>query len=275
MGPRGLQSITLLMNVSEIRTGTIEEMNADSTRRRIFITGATGDMGRELIPLLLQRGHEVRALVRTGSERKLPAGCEAVLGDALDPTTYAAKVQGSDTFVQLVGVAHLNPAKAAQFCGADLMAGRAAISLAVESDVQHFVYVSVAQPAPVMQEYIAVRADAARQWPECHDSSPLVCPWARPSLALLASAGILVLRAPTPNQSGRAAAWPGYSASDGHCPAGSDRQPLPRNPHPRCARDPRHRPFGAAFGQLPNLETCPLEFSVHQGNRELRKLMHG
>jgi uncharacterized protein YbjT (DUF2867 family) len=39
----------------------------------VFIAGATGYIGRHLVPELLQRGHTVRALVRRGSEGKLAA----------------------------------------------------------------------------------------------------------------------------------------------------------------------------------------------------------
>ena len=42
--------------------------------RHVFVTGGTGYLGRPLIRELLIRGHTVRALVRPGSEKKLPAG---------------------------------------------------------------------------------------------------------------------------------------------------------------------------------------------------------
>ena len=50
--------------------------------RRVFVTGGTGYMGRRLITDLLGRGHHVQALVRAGSEPKLPRGCPCVVGDA-------------------------------------------------------------------------------------------------------------------------------------------------------------------------------------------------
>lgn len=130
-----------------------------TTRRRVFITGGTGYLGRALIPLLLERGHEVRALVRRGSESKLPAGCGAVAGDPLDESSFAAHVAPSDTFVQLVGVPRPSPAKARQFREIDLVAGRASVAAARASGVRHFVYVSVAQPAPLMKAYQEVRAE--------------------------------------------------------------------------------------------------------------------
>src|SRR5260370_32048565 len=80
-------------------------------RRSVFITGGTGYIGSRLIPRLLERGHEVRALVRPGSEQKLPAGCTPVLGDALDGSSYADQIAPAETFVQLVGVAHPVPRK--------------------------------------------------------------------------------------------------------------------------------------------------------------------
>jgi uncharacterized protein YbjT (DUF2867 family) len=129
------------------------------TRRRVFITGGTGYLGRALIPLLLGRGHEVRALVRRGSESKLPRGCEAVAGDPLDEASFAGSVAPSDTFVQLVGVPRPSPAKARQFREIDLVSGHASVGAARAAGVRHFVYVSVAQPAPVMKAYQEVRAE--------------------------------------------------------------------------------------------------------------------
>jgi nucleoside-diphosphate-sugar epimerase len=106
-------------------------------RRNVFIAGGTGYMGQRLIPRLLRRGHEVRALVRPGSEEKLPDGCTAVIGNALDASSYAECVSPADTFVQLVGVAHPSPAKSAEFRRIDLPAGLGAISAAKSAGVRH------------------------------------------------------------------------------------------------------------------------------------------
>ena len=126
--------------------------------RRVFVTGATGYIGRRLIPALLARGHEVTALARPGREAALPPGCKAVAGDAIDAATYQAQVAGADTLVHLVGVAHPSPAKAAQFVSIDLASTRAALAAALRAGVANFVYLSVAQPAPVMRAYLAARA---------------------------------------------------------------------------------------------------------------------
>ena len=117
-------------------------------------------MGSRLSAELLRRGYPVRGLVRSGSGRRLPAGVEAVAGDALDAATYRDSLVGCDTLVHLVGVSHPSPAKAAQFRSIDLTGALAAVEAARAAGISHFVYVSVAHPAPVMHEYIAARTEA-------------------------------------------------------------------------------------------------------------------
>src|SRR5258705_11789273 len=97
-------------------------------RQSIFVTGGTGYIGSRLIPLLAQRDHSVRALVRKGSERKLPSGCAPVEGNALEQSTFVDKIQPAETFIQLVGVSHPGPAKGEQFRAIDLVSMRASVA---------------------------------------------------------------------------------------------------------------------------------------------------
>ena len=146
-------------------------------RRRVFVAGGTGYLGRALVARLVGRGHEVRALVRRGSEGKLPRGCEAVAGDPLDDSTFAASLRPSETFVQLVGVPRPSPAKARQFREIDLVAGRASVQAARAAGVRHFVYVSVAQPAPLMKAYQAVRAEVESLLKDSGLRATVLRPW--------------------------------------------------------------------------------------------------
>ena len=143
----------------------------------IFLTGATGYIGRHLIPELLARGHTVRALVRPGSEGKLARGAVAVPGNALDRATFEGQVAPSDTFIQLVGVAHPSPAKAQQFREIDLVSVRESVAAAKAAGVAHFIYLSVAQPAPVMQAYVAVRAEGEAMLRASGMRATFVRPW--------------------------------------------------------------------------------------------------
>ena len=143
----------------------------------VFITGGTGYIGVRVIARLLERGHQVRALARAGSERKLPAGCTPILGNALDRATYSHHISGADSIVHLVGVSHPNPSKAAQFRSIDLVAGQEAINAAAERGVGHFVYLSVGQPAPVMKAYVAVRAECENLIQQKRLNATILRPW--------------------------------------------------------------------------------------------------
>jgi nucleoside-diphosphate-sugar epimerase len=124
----------------------------------VFVTGGTGYIGRALLTALQARSHRVRALVRAGSEHRLPPGVPFVVGDVLRDETFFAHVAPANTLVHLVGVPHPSPAKADQFERIDGASARAALHAAHDAGVRHFVYVSVAQPAPIMHAYVAVRA---------------------------------------------------------------------------------------------------------------------
>ena len=127
--------------------------------QRVFMTGGTGYLGSRLISLLLQRGHAVRALTRESSRDNLPAGCDPVIGNPLDSATFTGEMRGCDTLVQLVGVPKPSPWKGAQFRAVDRVSGLASIDAAKQTGVSHFIYVSVAHPAPIMKDYIAVRTE--------------------------------------------------------------------------------------------------------------------
>jgi uncharacterized protein YbjT (DUF2867 family) len=122
----------------------------------VFISGATGYLGRALAQSLVARGHRVRGLVRPGAESKLPDGCETVTGNPLDGFTF--KPQG-DVVVHLVGTPKPAPWKERQFRAVDLPSLRASVDAAARESIGQFVYVSIAQPAPVMRSYIAVRQE--------------------------------------------------------------------------------------------------------------------
>ena len=146
-------------------------------KTRVFITGGTGYVGSRLIPVLQRQGCTVRALVRAGSQRKLPPGCDVVVGNPLDRATFEGAIEPDSTFVQLVGVPHPSPAKAQQFYDIDLASARASIDAAAARQVDHFVYVSVAQPAPVMQAYQLSRAIAEGHLAQSGLTSSVIRPW--------------------------------------------------------------------------------------------------
>ncbi|MBY0507678.1 MAG: NAD(P)H-binding protein [Bryobacteraceae bacterium] len=140
----------------------------------VFVTGATGYVGRHLIPALLARGHRVRGLVRTESAAKLVAG-EPVIGDVLHKEDYVLSPE--DTVVHLAGTPRPNPRKGVQFRAFDLPSIQAAAAAAHAAGVKHFVYVSVAHPAPVMRDYIAVRQAGEAELARLGLCRTIIRPW--------------------------------------------------------------------------------------------------
>ena len=85
--------------------------------RRIFVTGATGFVGRSVIHALRGEGYGVRCLVRRGSERDLRGqeAIERVEGDVLARETLERGIAGCDTVIHLVGIIREQPASHATF----------------------------------------------------------------------------------------------------------------------------------------------------------------
>ena len=126
---------------------------------------------------MLAKGYSVSALTRPGSERKLPSGARAVVGNALDEATFAGSIPRAATFVHLVGTPHPNPSKATEFQRVDRVSIGAAIAAARTAGVRHFVYVSVAHPAPIMRAYIAVRQEGEALVTASGIPATIVRPW--------------------------------------------------------------------------------------------------
>jgi uncharacterized protein YbjT (DUF2867 family) len=143
----------------------------------VLITGGTGYVGQRLIIELLARGHRVRALAREASIARVTPGASAVVGDALAGESVAAAMRAGDTIVHLVGTPHPSPAKAKEFQQVDLPSIRATVAAAQRAKASHAVYVSVAQPAPVMQAYLEVRAAGEAMIRGAKLTATILRPW--------------------------------------------------------------------------------------------------
>jgi nucleoside-diphosphate-sugar epimerase len=61
---------------------------------KVFVAGATGAIGKQLVPMLVEGGHEVTAMTRTPAKADLmrPLGARPAIADALDPEAVAQAV---------------------------------------------------------------------------------------------------------------------------------------------------------------------------------------
>jgi nucleoside-diphosphate-sugar epimerase len=145
----------------------------------VFITGGTGYMGTRLINALLQDGNfHIKALVRKGSENKLPGDCEIVFGNALDAITYQNNISPASIFVHLIGVTHPSPAKKEQFKKIDLVSVQQAAIAASGAGIKHFVYLSVAMyPTSIMKDFQQARAQGESILLQQHFVCSFIRPW--------------------------------------------------------------------------------------------------
>lgn len=73
---------------------------------KVFLTGATGFVGKHMLGRLLAEGHGVRALVREPQKASSPgnAKAELVAGDVVNGTGLTEGMQGCDAVIHLVGI---------------------------------------------------------------------------------------------------------------------------------------------------------------------------
>lgn len=98
----------------------------------ILVTGASGQVGRQVVEQLVERGATVRALVRDPAKADFPAGVDIAQGDLLDPDSLRTAFQGVSTLFLLNGVV---PDEFTQ--------ALVTLNLAREAGVDRVVYLSV------------------------------------------------------------------------------------------------------------------------------------
>ncbi|HEY6636200.1 MAG TPA: NAD(P)-dependent oxidoreductase [Solirubrobacterales bacterium] len=61
---------------------------------KVFVAGATGALGRQLVPMMVERGHEVTGMTRTPAKQDLirQLGARPAVADGLDPEAVAQAV---------------------------------------------------------------------------------------------------------------------------------------------------------------------------------------
>jgi uncharacterized protein YbjT (DUF2867 family) len=131
---------------------------------RVLVTGATGFVGREVVQELLKRGHEVRALVRRGSLKKLKnePGVEVFPGDCLHPETVAPAAAGCDAVIHLVGIIREFPGRGVTFERVHVQATQNLVDAARTAGVRRFLHMSAlgARPEPADPYHVTnFRAD--------------------------------------------------------------------------------------------------------------------
>ncbi len=111
---------------------------------RVLLTGASGFVGSAVLRQLLERGHEVRALVRPTSSRSNLMGLDvdAVEGDLLDPASLSRAGQGCRVFFHVAADYRLWARNPGLLRRTNVEGTRNAMNAAIENRVDRFVYTS-------------------------------------------------------------------------------------------------------------------------------------
>lgn len=111
---------------------------------KVFVTGGTGFVGREIVKQLVAAGYVVRALVREGSGEKLPAlaNIEVHPGDVTDSASLVGAMQGCDAVIHLVGIIREFPGRGVTFKKMHVSASENILEACVEQEVKRYLHMS-------------------------------------------------------------------------------------------------------------------------------------
>ena len=118
--------------------------------QRVFVTGATGFVGRAVIHALRADGLAVRCLVRRGSELDLRGleAIERVEGDVLARQSLEEGIAGCDAVIHLVGIIRESPSRSVTFERVHVEGTHNVIDAAVANGVRRYLHMSALGTGP-------------------------------------------------------------------------------------------------------------------------------
>ncbi len=112
-------------------------------RLPVLVTGATGFLGHTLCPYLVERGHQLRALVRPNSDHRFltSLGIELAQGDVRDPQATAKAARGCRAVIHAAGKFRFWGERE-EFFAVNVAGTRNLLRAARQADAERFVYIS-------------------------------------------------------------------------------------------------------------------------------------
>jgi NAD+-dependent farnesol dehydrogenase len=109
---------------------------------KIFMTGATGFLGNELLKKLQSSGHSVTALVRNPQKARLAGEVQILTGEMESPVTYASAFKDHDVFLHVAALVKMWAKDPTQFDRVNIEATENAIKAAADAGISKIVYSS-------------------------------------------------------------------------------------------------------------------------------------
>lgn len=113
---------------------------------KVFLTGCTGYVGREVARHLIKANHSVVALIREGTETKIPSDIDGkiqlVFGDLKNPESYRSALKGVDAIINLPGLLREFPNKGILFEEVHFLGAKNLINEAKTANINRFIQMS-------------------------------------------------------------------------------------------------------------------------------------
>ena len=109
---------------------------------KVFVTGGSGFVGREIIQQLVAANHSVCALVRKADALEAFSDIETIVGDTTKPETLRGQLTGCDAVIHLVGIIREFPGREITFNKLHIESTNHILRAAEEQGVKRYLHMS-------------------------------------------------------------------------------------------------------------------------------------
>jgi uncharacterized protein YbjT (DUF2867 family) len=130
--------------------------------RSTLVTGATGYVGGELVPALLERGHHVRALARDPAKADLPEGVDTARGDVVSGEGLTEALDGIEVAYYLIHAMGRGSGAVEEFAERDRKGAANFGAAARDAGVRRVIYLGGLESNGAQSEHLKSREEVAR-----------------------------------------------------------------------------------------------------------------